>query len=715
MAFGTLNSANYQSEYVTTKKKHKSIYNSSLLGGKSLRRKMLMIFLPVTLVPLAIAGTLGGIITYQRSSEQKESQLHDRAVTVAELTSKELELKFAILQTVATDPLIIKAVRDGSEQIEQEGLEKLSIEELENKFKETKLLSVDILLNSYLQRIAKIGNFAEIFFTERYGLNIAYSQRTSDFIQRNEDWWQNGKEMKRFISKPHLDESTNTFNFDLVNRIVDPDTQEFLGTIKAGYETKELSFLADELHKIELLGSEYLQIISIKDRAVVTTMNNTGATNPHYVLGGDVLLKHAAKWIQARKNKENTKVLSHTTSFVHANRRFTLAQIPDTDWIVVASIELGEIHASANQMLLIFGVIFLILGTVASVVIMKFSRALSKPLNQLTITAREVTDKSDFNLRVPVTTQDEVGVLGIHFNKLIRWIAKYTQELQETQAQLIHSEKMSSLGQMLAGVVHEINNPVNFIHGNIQYAGEYSQDLLKLIEIYQQHCPPLASEVQDQVEAIDPDFVIQDFSKLLNSMQVGTERIIEIVNSLRTFSRLDEADIKEMDIHEGIDSTLMMLQSRLKENKSSPSIEVIKDYGDIPLVECCPGQINQVFMNILANAIDALKESYQSKKPASTQEFKHQEPPNIHLQTKQENKNCIITIADNGSGMTQEVQRRIFDPFFTTKSVGKGTGLGLSISYKIVVEKHQGKLECDSILNKGTKFTIALPLKAVTQ
>ena len=203
---------------------------------------MLLTFLPITLVPLAIAGTLGGIITYQRSSEQKESQLHDRAITVAELTSKELELKLAIIQTMATDPLIIRAAHNGSQQIEQEGLEKSSVAELENKFKETKLLNVDISLNSYLQRLAKIGNFAEIFFTERYGFNIAYSQRTSNFIQRNEAWWQNGKKHGRFITQPNLDKSTNTFNFNLIYSIVDPDTQEFLGAIKAGYETKELSF-----------------------------------------------------------------------------------------------------------------------------------------------------------------------------------------------------------------------------------------------------------------------------------------------------------------------------------------------------------------------------------------------------------------------------------------------------------------------------------------
>ena len=676
---------------------------------------MLLVFLPVTLIPLAVAGTLGGIITYQRSFEQKESQLHDRAITVAELTGKEIEVKFAILQTVATDPMIIEAVRNGSKQIEQEGLEKLSVGELEKKFKQTKLLRTNISLNSYLQRLAKIGKFAEFFFTERYGFNIAYSQRTSDFIQSNEAWWQKGTKLQRFITKPHLDKSTNTFNFDLIYSILDPDTQEFLGVIKAGYETKELSFLADELHKIELLGSEYLQIVSIDDAAVVTTMNNTGTTNPHKLLGGNILLKHAAKWIQEQQNQTEPSNLSFTTSIVHAGRRFTLAQIPGTNWIVVASIELAEIRESANQVLLIFGLIFLVLGTVASVVIIKFSHALSTPLKQLALTARKVTDKSDFNLRVAVITKDEVGVLATSFNQLIEWIAKYTQELKETQAQLIHSEKMSSLGQMVAGVAHEINNPVNFIHGNLQHANEYSQDLLKLIQIYQQFSPPLTPEIQDKIEAIDPDFVIKDFPKLLNSMQVGTERIIEIVNSLRTFSRLDEADVKEVDIHEGIDSTLMILQSRLKENKSFPSIEVIKDYSDIPLVECCPGQINQVFMNILANAIDALKESYESRKLASTQEFKHQGIPNIHLQTKKEEKNCIITIADNGSGMSQKVKTRIFDPFFTTKSEGKGTGLGLSISYKIVVEKHQGQLECDSILGQGTKFTISLPFKAVIQ
>ncbi|MDJ0697524.1 MAG: ATP-binding protein [Mastigocoleus sp. MO_188.B34] len=688
---------------------------------------MLIIFLPVTLIPLAIAGILGGVITYQRSSEQKEAQLHDRAIIVAELTSKKLEFESAILQTAATDPLIINAVRSASQEIKQEGLEKKSVTELENQFKENKLLNVNQLLNSYLQRLVKLGNFTDIFFTEQHGFNIASSKPTPDLIQRNKAWWKKAKKLQNsetFITPPHPHKSANTLYFDLINKIVDPKTGQFLGVIKAGYRAKDLNFLAEELHKIELLGSEHLQIISIadgKNPMVVTTMNraknnkklhSTKLANisSQKVLGGDVLLQHAMRY-QSRPQNSGP----YTKSFIYNDRRFTLARVPGRNWIVVASIELAEIHKSAKQILLMFGLIFLVLATVASIIIVKFSRTLSDPLNLLTMTARKVTEICDFTLRVPVTTQDEVGMLAIHFNRLIRWIEKYIQELQETQAQLIHSEKMSSLGQMLAGVVHEINNPVNFVHGNIQHAGEYSQDLLKIIQIYQENCPNLSSEVQERIEDMDPDFVSRDFPKLLNSMQVGTERIIGIVNSLRTFSRLDEADVKQADIHEGIDSTLVILQSRLKDNKSSPTIQIIKDYGDIPSVECCPGQINQVFMNILANAIDAYKESPQLKDSDGTEAIKNREKPKITLQTRHEGKNCIITISDNGSGMSPEVKRRIFDPFFTTKSVGQGTGLGLSISYKIVVEKHKGKLECDSIVGHGTKFTITLPIEAAIE
>jgi PAS domain S-box-containing protein len=280
-------------------------------------------------------------------------------------------------------------------------------------------------------------------------------------------------------------------------------------------------------------------------------------------------------------------------------------------------------------------------------------------------------------------------------------------ELQRTQSQLIQSEKLSSLGQMVAGVAHEINNPINFIHGNLVPATEYTQDLLGLLELYQQHYPNPPSEIEEEIETIDLEFLKIDVVKLLNSMRVGTQRIREIVLSLRNFSRLDEADFKQVDIHEGIDSTLMILQNRLKATPERPEITLVKEYASLPPVECYPGQLNQVFMNILANAIDALEEYNQRRSYGEVVNS----PNCIRVYTENSSDNqVIIRISDNGAGMTPEVQAKLFDPFFTTKSVGKGTGLGLSISYQIVVEKHGGKLSCQSTLGKGTEFAIAIPI-----
>jgi len=278
-------------------------------------------------------------------------------------------------------------------------------------------------------------------------------------------------------------------------------------------------------------------------------------------------------------------------------------------------------------------------------------------------------------------------------------------KFQRTQTQLIQSEKMSSLGQMVAGVAHEINNPVGFIHGNLVHAREYMEDLLGLFDLYQHHYPQPHLDICDEIEAIDLDFLKGDLQKLFQSMSVGTSRIQEIVKSLRTFSRLDEAEVKDVDLHDGIDSTLMILQTRLRAQDWRPAIKVIKEYGDLPRVQCYAGQLNQVFMNILSNAIDALEERDRHKRTL-TQMKKNKSQ--IRIQTVKQDNNIVIRISDNGNGMSEETRNKLFDPFFTTKAVGKGTGLGLSISYQIVTEKHKGKLYCTSQPGKTT-FTIQIP------
>ncbi|OUL37849.1 serine/threonine protein kinase [Nostoc sp. T09] len=278
-------------------------------------------------------------------------------------------------------------------------------------------------------------------------------------------------------------------------------------------------------------------------------------------------------------------------------------------------------------------------------------------------------------------------------------------KLQQAQSQLVQTEKMSSLGQLVAGVAHEINNPVNFIYGNLNHANEYTQEVLGLLELYQKHYPSPHPEIEEEALAIDLEFLLEDLPKLLSSMRVGADRIRKIVASLRIFSRMDEAERKAVNIHDGIDSTLMILQHRLKAKPEHPGIEVVKHYGNLPQVECYAGELNQVFMNVLSNAIDVLEDSLVNHQGQITN-------PIITIHTQQVDANQVeIHIADNGLGMPESVRQRLFDPFFTTKPVGKGTGMGLSISYQIVTEKHGGSLSCISALGEGAEFIIRLPVR----
>ncbi|MCY7321914.1 MAG: HAMP domain-containing protein [Phormidesmis sp. CAN_BIN36] len=333
--------------------------------------------------------------------------------------------------------------------------------------------------------------------------------------------------------------------------------------------------------------------------------------------------------------------------------------------------------------------------------------------------------QGELTTRVNLRGSDELAQISTAFDCMAAQIQQNTEALQtseqqlkhqaeqleialhnlsQMQLQLIQTEKMSGLGQMVAGIAHEINNPIGFIYGNLNHVEHYAQDLLSLVKLYQHQVPDPPMVIQAKMEEIDLEFLTDDFSKVLRSMQIGTERICEIVLSLRSFSRLDEAEYKQADVHEGINSTLLILQHRLKPKADCCIIELLKDYGELPQIECYPGQLNQVFMNLLTNAIDALEDSvHKTGQPAS---------PQIQIRTTRLGSDWIrISIADNGSGIPDSIKAKLFDPFFTTKPIGKGTGLGLSISYQIVTERHQGKLYYNSSPGQGTDFVIEVPVR----
>ncbi|MDJ1174352.1 sensor histidine kinase [Roseofilum capinflatum] len=368
---------------------------------------------------------------------------------------------------------------------------------------------------------------------------------------------------------------------------------------------------------------------------------------------------------------------------------------------------------------LIISISLVISTSMAFILAIYTGRKIASPIELVTKTAQKVTADSNYNLEAPVITNDEVGILANAFNQLIVKVKKQIYELseaqyflekrveerthklqealdslQETQAQLIQTEKMSSLGEMVAGVAHEINNPVSFIHGNITHAQEYIDDLLDLLLLYQEVYVDIKPEIQNKIEEIDLDYIQSDFPKILASMRMGTRRIQTIVSSLRNFSRLDESEVKDVNLHEGLDSTLIILSSKIK-----PEIEIIKQYGELPQINCYPAQINQVFLNLIVNAIDALLNS-------------DVEPKKISIITDRISRNRVqVKIEDNGPGIPKEIHHKIFNPFFTTKPIGEGTGLGLAISYRII-EKHEGKLEVISEVGQGTTFKITLPIKS---
>lgn len=454
--------------------------------------------------------------------------------------------------------------------------------------------------------------------------------------------------------------------------------------------------------EIQFFASKNPDWLARQEKSLQSILPRSAMVIDYYAQLTKLQLKEAEVWhlggnriesaqLQLLRNRSGEEAIVLDTLSDHLTQLIATVEIQKLQGVEA----LEEAESLRNRIILGSMVIS---GLLAVLLADKTSRAIAQPLESVTNVAQQVARESNFNLQVPVTTEDEIGVLAASFNELIQRVSDYTQELKETQSQLIQTEKMSSLGQMVAGIAHEINNPVNFIGGNIDHANRYIQDLADLVTLYQAYYPNPPDEIKDCIEDIELDFLSKDLPKTLASMKMGADRIREIVVSMRNFSRLDDGYMKPADIHEGIDSTLIILNHRLKQG-----IEVIKEYANLPPVECYGAQLNQVFMNVLGNAIDALEEVKKADRAFS---------PTIWICTEVTADNAItVKIRDNGPGITAATAQQIFDPFFTTKSIGKGTGLGLAISYQIVA-KHQGKIEMNSQIGDGTEFVITLPVAA---
>jgi signal transduction histidine kinase len=438
-----------------------------------------------------------------------------------------------------------------------------------------------------------------------------------------------------------------------------------------------------------------------------------------------------------------------------------VSPVPSTQWRVVVELPLREAYKPLTLLVLRMAIATLALTILTVLAGMGLAQRITQPLKDLTAAAASLS-QGHWNAPIPAPPgrpRNELDMLARAFQRMATQLQKSFADLEainadlehrvadrtaeltaalhglrRTQAQLVQTEKMSSLGQMVAGIAHEINNPVNFIHGNLDYARTYLQELLALQQLYADTYPDPSPDIQAQLEDLDLEFVAEDLPRLLESMQAGTDRIQAIVLSLRSFARLDESERKPANLHEGLDSTLVLLQSRLKLAPDC-TIEVVRQYGDLPIVDCYPGQLNQVFMNLVGNAIDALGSQQLERRQRATQPNPNQptasavpgtssslslspaphlpggDRPTITITTQHHAHQITIAIQDNGPGIPTEIQPKLFDPFFTTKPVGQGTGLGLSVSYQIVVDRHGGTLTCTSELGVGTTFTIQIPVR----
>jgi two-component system, NtrC family, sensor kinase len=519
----------------------------------------------------------------------------------------------------------------------------------------------------------------------------------------------------------------------------DPTSKDWMVSLIAPIYSRNGEFLATVGHDIVLnqlisntiednLKGTYNLIMSDDGQLIIhpQLMNEIKSKDGKFKIesSNNIHLQHIFKLV--KESKSNLAILDHN---VH-NEYLAIAKIKNTNYFFItvypkSIVDLRAINSIKFILASILFSFFLEIYLLHSVLISQ----ISKPLNEL-ITGTKKIASGDLNISLSLKRNDELGQLAASFNCMVynlqdaflyleKKVAERTQEIQDsnqslemtlaelkrTQAHLVQVERMSSLGQLVAGIAHEINNPVSFIYGNIDPMKDYIQELLKLISLYQLTYPNSPCNIQKKIDEMDLDFLEKDLFKIIESMQTGADRICDIVVSLRNFARLDEAEFKQANIHDGIDSTLMILQHRLKANSKRPEIEIIKEYGIFPQIDCYVGQLNQVFMNIIANAIDALEEEKLYTNGSIIK-------PTIQINTKMISDNFVsVIISDNGVGIIETTQQKLFDPFFTTKNNTKNTGMGLAISYQIIVEKHHGRLSYDSKPGEGTKFIIKIPLR----
>ena len=497
--------------------------------------------------------------------------------------------------------------------------------------------------------------------------------------------------------------------------------QRLLGVLS---QDLELGFLSDKLNVSVMREAGSFILVSPQGNLIAYPPNPQQALD---LKPFNQLNNYEELWQQIQSNVQNGTVtgLLRWRDAKGQSQFWAYQKLPSNNWILMAvvpqSVILGPVWRFLGA-----GVLGAVIGAsiVQGIVVALFVRRLNQRLQpimdecnrlaEMNTKSEELMSREDELGRLTISFYALLGQVTVNERRLRQEMAKSSQALQalqQTQAQLIQTEKMSSLGQLVAGVAHEINNPINFIYGNLPHAAEYTHDLLNLVKLYDDKYADRDREIEAYKEDIDLEFLVDDLPKMLESMQIGADRIREIVLSLRNFSRLDEAEMKRVSVHDGIDSTLLILQNRLKASPGHPVIEVVREYGTLPAIECYAGQLNQVFMNILSNAIDALDQYNQKRSPEAIEA----KPATITIQTAAQPQadppSVSIRIRDNGPGIPPEHQNRLFDPFFTTKPVGKGTGLGLSISYQIVVEKHHGSLKCVSAPGQGAEFWLEIPIR----